>query len=94
MEKTRLSREKYEQEEKERKEKQNASIIADIQLAATIDETETTRISPLLIDLYKKHKELFTKEQVAIVKEHLKRFFAWELFPLEKITFTRTQTAP
>ena len=94
MEKTRLSREKYEQEERERVEKQDSKTLEEIKLNAKIDTEDTKKISPLLIDLYKKNKERFTSEQVEIVKEHLKRFFAWELFPLDKVEFTRTQTSP
>lgn len=100
IEKTRLSREKYEQEERERIEQQNHKTLEEIKLNAKIDTEDTKKISPLLIDLYKKDREpkddkkLFIPEQIEIVKEHLKRFFAWELFPLDKVEFTRTKTSP
>lgn len=39
-----------------------------------------------MIDLYLKHKTHFTDEEKGVVREHIERFFRWNLFPIESIT--------
>lgn len=91
MEKTRLMREKYKQSEEERIRNEKQILSENIAAMLTVvDEKDQSSINPQLIDTYKKHKEIFAPEQVEIVRNHIQRFFGWNLFPLDEVEFTLT----
>lgn len=91
MENTRLIREKYKQSEEERIRNEEQTLRENITAMLTVvDKDDQSSINPELIDTYKKHKEIFTWEQIEIVRNHIQRFFGWNLFPLDKVEFTLT----